>query len=467
MSIAESKHQEFEIGFIWWALGIAIFGGFMLGAHIAMQLGFGMGLPKALDVWIQVHGHLQLIGWAGLFIIGVSLHFLPRRVGVPIENKNTLKIILYLTAVGLITRANFEFWQPYIGNELAKNIFKYIANLGNIAEFLGINLYTAVLVKIFLRAPGHRIRSLNILSPFIVAFIVGWIIYSLVQVSATFLQRYEWIVWNSWSIDLFMNLTLFSISFIFSIFNFPSYILLRLPPASIKYVGYFFFVATILYAIFSLPSKTRTFQVSQDLLGLLIDIAIVLFLFLTGIVQRIFIPKRALTKSPVWGLVKNESKELITSKRPREGYSDYGEFGRFELLIYSAYLWLIFGLFLDVIRRSGSLLGLSVYYGIDPIRHSYFAGFISLLIMGMAQRMLPGFMRKSKIANSKIVLLTFVFGNIAVLFRVAPMLVPPHSSELVRAIGQVMLYLFGISGFIAIFSVILLSINLYNTYKMR
>ena len=110
-------HQEFETGFIWWSLGIAILGGFMLGAHIAMQIGFNMSLPKALDVWIQVHGHLQLIGWVGLFIMGVSLHFLPRMASVPIEKKSTLRFILYLTVVGLLIRTNFEFWRPYVEDE--------------------------------------------------------------------------------------------------------------------------------------------------------------------------------------------------------------------------------------------------------------------------------------------------------------------------------------------------------------
>ncbi|CUT02280.1 hypothetical protein JGI17_11444, partial [Candidatus Kryptonium thompsonii] len=154
-------------------------------------------------------------------------------------------------------------------------------------------------------------------------------------------------------------------------------------------------------------------------------------------------------------------------KKPRKGYSDYGEFGKFELLIYSAYLWLVISLFLDMLARLILLLGLSVHYGVDPVRHSFLAGFISLFILGMAQRMLPGFMHKSKIASTKIVFLTFIFGNIAVSFRVIPMLIPLYLSGPMQTLAQFMLYLFGTSGFIAILSLVLLFINLRKTFKMR
>ena len=233
-------HQEFETGFIWWSLGIAILGGFMLGAHIAMQIGFNMSLPKALDVWIQVHGHLQLIGWVGLFIMGVSLHFLPRMASVPIEKKSTLRFILYLTVVGLLIRTNFEFWRPYVEDEKISDIFKNLADFGNIVEFAGIILYVMLLIKTFLKAPDFKRKGFEIVKPFFMLFILGWIVYSIVQVSSIFLNRYEWLVWNKWSINIFMNFVLFPISFALSILNFPLYIHLKPPTKSIKYIGYFY-----------------------------------------------------------------------------------------------------------------------------------------------------------------------------------------------------------------------------------
>ncbi len=461
----KQTYQEFEVGFIWWSLGIAIVAGFMLGAHIAMQIGFNMNLPRALDVWIQVHGHLQIIGWAGLFIMGVSLHFLPRMTGVPIQRKITLKFILYLTAIGLLTRTNFEFWQPYVENEQISAIFKYLANIGNIVEFLGVILYVAVLIRIFVKAPDFKKKGFRIVKPFFIQFILGWVIYSTVQVSSIFSSRYEWLVWNKWSINLFVNFVLFPITFSFSILNFPLYIHLKPPKESLKHVGYFYLMIATLNEFISAPIQWEITLVNLDLIALLLDITIVVLLFLSGIIQRIFLPDKALAKSPFWR--RDGIEEPDTDKKPRKGYSDYGEFGKFELLIYSAYLWLVISVFLDILARLILLLGLSVHYGVDPVRHSFLAGFISLLIIGMAQRMLPGFMHKSRIANPKIVLLTFIFGNIAVFFRVIPMLIPLYLSGPLQILTQFMLYLFGISGFIAIFSLILLLINLRKTFKMQ
>ncbi|CUS90176.1 hypothetical protein [Candidatus Kryptobacter tengchongensis] len=215
-------HQEFESGFIWWSLGIAILGGFMIGAHIAMQIGFNMGLPRALDIWIQTHGHLQLIGWTGLFIIGVSLHFLPRMASVPIERRGTFKFILYFTVTGLLIRTNFEFWSPYFDDEKIKVIFKHLANIGNIIEFAGLIFYVSVLTKTFLKAPDFKKRGFEIVKPFFILFILGWIIYSLVQVSSIFLDRYEWIMWNKWSVNLFVSFVLFPNFICFFNFKFPA-----------------------------------------------------------------------------------------------------------------------------------------------------------------------------------------------------------------------------------------------------
>ncbi len=438
----------------------------MLGAHIAMQIGFNMNLPRALDLWIQIHGHLQLIGWTGLFIMGVSLHFLPRMASVPIERKATLKLILYLTVFGLLIRTNFEFWQPYIEDETLIEIFKHLIKIGNVVEFSGIIFYVVVLFKTFLKAPEFKKKGFEIVKPFFILFIIGWFSYALIQLSAVFLERYEWIPWNKPSINIFINFVLFPISFAFSILNFPLYIHLKFPSKLIKYLGYIYFSLALLNAFSSSPTSEILLPFDPNFTALLLDFSTLSLLFSSGIIQRIFLPYSTLQKSPFWRRDGIEIKESNSKIKPRVGYSDYGEFGRFELLIYSAYVWLLIGLFLDIPARSFPLLGLSIHYGEDPIRHSFLAGFVTLLILGMAQRMLPGFMHKNKIANTKIVTATFILGNFAVFSRVIPMLVPLYLSGPMQFLTQVMLYLFGISGFVAIASLILSFINLRFTSRL-
>ena len=56
------------------ALVIALGAGFPLGAYLAVALGVGFALDSGIASIIQTHGHVQLVGWVGLFIMGRSPH---------------------------------------------------------------------------------------------------------------------------------------------------------------------------------------------------------------------------------------------------------------------------------------------------------------------------------------------------------------------------------------------------------
>jgi uncharacterized protein DUF1858/NnrS protein len=61
--------------------------------------GFGRGL-------IQVHGHYQLFGWVGLFVVGVAYHVLPRLTGVPLPSYRRASLSFVLLAAGTILRTS-------------------------------------------------------------------------------------------------------------------------------------------------------------------------------------------------------------------------------------------------------------------------------------------------------------------------------------------------------------------------
>lgn len=92
----------------------------------------------------------------------------------------------------------------------------------------------------------------------------------------------------------------------------------------------------------------------------------------------------------------------------------------------------------------------------DIERHAITAGFIALLIFGMAARMLPGFSGKTRVASPRLVLATFWLGNTAALFRVAPRFAP----ELIGA--RIAL---ASSGVVAWLAVACLAINLWLTLR--
>ena len=77
------NHSHFHFGFVLASLFIALTVGFGYAAVLAILIGFQISMGAWWVAMLQAHGHAQLLGWIGLFIIGVSLYFLPRLAGTP------------------------------------------------------------------------------------------------------------------------------------------------------------------------------------------------------------------------------------------------------------------------------------------------------------------------------------------------------------------------------------------------
>ncbi len=79
------------------ALAIAIGGGFPLGILAALGGGHDIGLGVRWTPIVQAHGHLQLVGFVGLFITGIAYHVLPR-----FKNRDLALARLSLPSIGLL-----------------------------------------------------------------------------------------------------------------------------------------------------------------------------------------------------------------------------------------------------------------------------------------------------------------------------------------------------------------------------
>ncbi|HSB70961.1 MAG TPA: hypothetical protein VLT62_16665, partial [Candidatus Methylomirabilis sp.] len=149
----------------------------------------------------------------------------------------------------------------------------------------------------------------------------------------------------------------------------------------------------------------------------------------------------------------------------RPGLPDYGEFGRFERLVYSAYTWLALAAGCEMMDGGAILAGRTPPFGGDPIRHMYLLGFITLLIFGVAVRMLPGFLKQKAVVSPALVEATFWLGNIATVFRVLPLLVPVGLIERFPAGVMLAQAAFGLSGVVALAAVVCLAVNLWRTAR--
>src|SRR5581483_10623928 len=84
------------------ALLLGAGGGFLLAAVLTLTSALLVPLGLWWTALAQAHGHLQLYGWAGLFVFGVAFHFLPRVRGAPLAAPRLIPWILVGLAGGLV-----------------------------------------------------------------------------------------------------------------------------------------------------------------------------------------------------------------------------------------------------------------------------------------------------------------------------------------------------------------------------
>ena len=87
------------------ALLLGTGGGFALATVLTLTAAFAISIGPWWSATAQAHGHLQLYGWAGLFVLGVAFHFLPRLRGAPLAAPRLVPWILGTLVLGLLLRA--------------------------------------------------------------------------------------------------------------------------------------------------------------------------------------------------------------------------------------------------------------------------------------------------------------------------------------------------------------------------
>ena len=92
--------------FVATALGLALTAGFGLGVWLLLARTEGVSLLGANWLaFVQVHGQVQLFGFAGLFVMGVGFHFLPRLRGAALPARRLVGASYGLTLAGIACRA--------------------------------------------------------------------------------------------------------------------------------------------------------------------------------------------------------------------------------------------------------------------------------------------------------------------------------------------------------------------------
>lgn len=456
-----AKQAEFQVNYIWMALAVAIFGGFALAGHLAFVMGFDRSLGDGFASLIQIHGHLQLVGWAGLFIIGISLHFIPRLSSVPISQPQWIPRLLWFIGIGLLLRFISHSILPYLNNGFFFILFGWITAASGLLEWYGVLIYLALLAgTIFGMSKTSRKPPLMAVRPYLGMMMMGFLLY--VTIHAVLLLQMAWRgnivvdqMWNEISIHIFMGLVLLPVAFGFSIRMFPLY--LRLPAIDwpVRRVAYVYLIGFLCQISEILPINFLSHigrYISSA--GILVKAGAILY-----VVWKFDI----LTRRQELSTPHRDSQSSSDHRPTRRGLPDHGEFGRFEWHIYVAYGWLVLGALAEILIGIFGIFQLPLAISSDAIRHIYLLGFITNLIMGMVVRMVPGFLKRRRVASTKLIDGTFWLINIAVVGRVLPLLLPLVLFDVPEIVDTIAQAVFGLSGILGLLATICLAINLWRT----
>lgn len=445
------------------ALLIGTCGGFVLATVLTLTAMLGVVTGPWWLAVAQAHGHLQLYGWAGLFVAGVSLHFLPRLRGNPLALPQLVPWIVGALVLGLLLRT--------LSQPLATLSSAILWRAGLIAS--GVLETAALLGMVSLLAltfaggpPVIQRPAFRGVVPLVVGAYVSLGLASIVNLVNVFLAITNAGIVSSAFDDLNVTLGLFGflvpMALAMSAQSLPMYAGLDAFPRKVLWpLASVYFTGLLLFCLGTLEGmQAGNFGDAVGGLGMLLaGVALLLFIgvFLSLMRKRGRLPKRIADLAP-------EPQTLARSYQTKVR-KERGAFGPFVALIASAYLWAMLAGLLLVVDGGTLLVGGTLPFALDAIRHSLAVGFITLLICGIAPRMITGF-SGGHIVSPRLVAATLWLGNLAALLRVGSILLAAPLGAI--TIVNISLYalLFGLSGPVGLALVICLICNLWPALRV-
>lgn len=440
------------------ALLIGPGGGFALATVLTLTSMLGLVIGPWWEVLAQVHGHLQLYGWAGLFVIGVALHFVPRLRGNPLARPRLVPWLLGALVAGLLLRA---FCQPFatLSHAISWRVGLIASGVLEGVALLGIASLIALTLK---NGPKLALRpAFRGVFPLIAGAFSALALASLVNLVNMFLAQANAGMVVSASDALNVALGLFGflvpMALAMSAQALPMYAGLdAFPRKALWPLAGVYFIGLLGYCLGTLGlMQPRSLAGSMGGIGMVLEGGVILTfisVFLNLMRKRGRLPKQVAALAPQPHTLAHSYRTKVAKER--------STFGPFVALIASAYLWAILaGLFL-VVDGMTLLIGDTPPFPLDAIRHSLALGFIALLICGIAPRMITGF-SGGHIVSPRLVTATLWLGNAAALLRIGAILaVSPLRLVSVADISLDTL-VFGLSGPTGLALAMCLTINLW------
>lgn len=442
------------------ALVIGVAGGFALAATLTLTRMLGVtGLW-----WVaaaQAHGHLQLYGWAGLFVLGVAFHFLPRLRGAPLAGAGWIPAVLWAQALSLALRAVGQTLLAATGGGALWSAALLLSGALEVGALCGaVGLLVATLRRGPALAARQAMRAVLPLIGLALAALATAALVNMLNVARLAGSPTGLIPGGLDGLDVTLGLLgfLVPVALAMSAQALPMYAGLSPFPRRLLWPLAGGYGAGLILLCLSEGAAGALAPVTADRIGgvgmLLLGAALLVFVgvFVRMMALRGRLPRRVAELAPSPGAAAATYHRHVAAQR--------GAYGPFVALVASAYGWALLGGALLVVDGTARLVAGSAPLPVDALRHSLALGFIALLICGIAPRMLPGF-SGGAIASPRYVTATLWLGNGAAILRVGPLLAQPLLATLVPAGQTLGAVAFGVSGPLGLALAACLAINLW------
>jgi uncharacterized protein involved in response to NO len=436
------------------ALLIGASGGFVLAAVLTLTRAFRVPGGVWWLALAQAHGHLQLYGWAGLFVLGVAFHFLPRLRGVGLAFAEWIPWLLAALVTGIILRG---VSQPLLAANGA-GIWRVGLVASGALELVAFAGLLAMVVTTAIQGPPFATRPALLKTlPFLIGVFASLGLAAISNFINTLGANIALPVGLVPATGDAINVTLGLLGFLvpmaltMSAQTLPMYAGLEpfprqfFLPLALSYFGGL--ALALIGMLFGLGWLT-------GLGTLMVGAVLILFvsLFMRLMMTRGKLPQRVAKLAP--------TPETAAYNYRRQVSTERTNYGPFVGLVASAYTWAIIGGALLVIDGIAGAFGADAPFSPDAARHSLALGFIALLICGIAPRMVPGF-SGGHILSAKLVTATLWLGNSAAVLRVGSLLIAPLLTVLGPGGALFDSILFGLSGPLGLALAICLAVNLW------
>jgi len=421
--------------FVKTAIIVVLSTGCLYGASLLAYAAFRNSLSSLAWILTETHGDTQVYGWVGLFIMGISYFALPKFWNSMLYSSPLAYKSFFLMVAGIFLSFVFKTISYYSGFFF----LKIPALIGCIFQVASIAIFIYVTCRTYFSSGKEKYEAYEgfLLSSYL------WFILQAIAVVA--LYFHFTVVGNTDIPEVFrgpirhIQIMGFACMVIIGIFTKTLPIFLGIQEPNKKITAYVLCILNISIALRTISGFYREYTEN-----------------LYGFFNAVFLMAGILETVGVFLFIYNLN--LFDSKNVMKNNPNLPM--GFRKYIRAALIWLFVS--------ESALLSFTIYETISgertshalfgAYRHAIFIGFISMMILGCASKMIP-LSKGVKLCSTKLLDATFVLINIGCVFRVVAQ---PVSAHLYPQFYP----LLGISGFIEYSAMFCFGINVWKTMRL-